>query len=95
MNKITAENMIKALKPYKQYLLINEWNNIVGVIEHWIEYPKEHKDKKITFKKTINKKEVPPLKAFWNTIWSKNVSVPIGVLILIGVGGIMIGKYIL
>ncbi len=37
MKEYTATNMKKALDPFRQYLLIEEWNSIVTEINNWIE----------------------------------------------------------
>lgn len=90
MRKLTADNMIKALQPYKQYLLINEWENIKNVILHWVE------DEKTTIKEQHRRdhaepEEEPPLKALWNYLWEKKIPMPIATLILIFGAGLAIG----
>lgn len=90
MNELTAKSMIRALKPFRQYLLINEWENIRNVIMHWVE------DKKTETKeenKYLERQEEPPLKALFNKLWEKKITLPIGVNILIFVTGLLIGVY--
>lgn len=87
MNKQTADNIIQAISRYRQYLLINEWENIKAHIKSYIEDNKQKHEQQKT------RTEEPPLKALWNTIWTKKINTPIALLILTFLTGLAIGHW--
>lgn len=90
MNKLTAQNIIKAIDPFKRYLFRNEYEKIKECVYHYVNEPETKQER--TGNNESN--EEPPLKGLWNLIWSKRISAPIAIYIGLFTIGLLIGYYI-
>ena len=85
MNKKTADNIINAIKPYKQYLFINEWNTICDCINHYVN---DEKSKDLNSSKSVDTDE-PPLRR----LFFKHLTTPFYVHVLVFLAGLLLGIY--
>lgn len=82
--------MINALRQFKQFLLINEWDNIVNCINHWVEETPATIEKK---KNNKYQQEEPVFRALFTWLLETKWNASIFVYLLIFVAGFVIGKW--
>lgn len=84
----TANNMVRALEPYRQYLFINEWEKVKEVIYYYVDDERPEPKGNGT---ASRQEETPPLVAAWEWGWNKKLSASVWVYIGIFVLGVVIG----